>query len=156
LLFCACAGNPAGAVNRSSIPRTAPVASSGRTIPPPPTPLVRATCSFGAGISASKAEPIYLPPALSQATHAPALDNLRAWVDLLASERLAGRAAGSAEARGVAALLAAQLAASGWEPVLPSGDFCQPFDHKGISDQNVIARLSGASKPAAADTKLPY
>jgi aminopeptidase N len=101
----------------------------------------------------ASAEPSSRPSACSVAAHvepvvAPALEaslqistaNLRAWVSALAGPSLRGRAAGSADSRRSARLLAEYLRTLGAQP--PSGsDHCRPFEVNGVRDQNVIGYL---------------
>ena len=67
--------------------------------------------------------------------------NLRLWVDLLAAPQMRGRHATSAEARGVAALLAAHMSRLGLEPPFRGGSFCQAFPVVEQIGFNVVGHL---------------
>jgi hypothetical protein len=93
-------------------------------------------------------------PALERGAPDPSQKNLRAWVDLLAHPRLAGRGSGSPEQRQVALVLAASLAEAGFSGLLADNDFCQSFTERGVRDQNVVARLAPRSQSAATKTVI--
>lgn len=80
-------------------------------------------------------------PLLDRAAPSPSPKNLRAYVETLADPALHGRAAGSAETRRVAELVARQLASFGLS-AREGGDFCAAFERNGVHDQNVIGRLA--------------
>ncbi len=76
--------------------------------------------------------------------------SLRAWVDALASPALAGRHATSGEGRGVAAVLAARMAALGLAAPFDGGSFCQGFAVQGDVGLNVVGHLAGTDADAGA------
>ncbi len=67
--------------------------------------------------------------------------NLAAWVETLASPRLAGRHAGDPGAREAAALLAARMAQLGLAPPWEGG-YCQPFPYLDGTELNVVGHLA--------------
>lgn len=75
---------------------------------------------------------------------------MKAWVEVLADPALKGRAAGSAEARRVAALLAGELAALGFAGAPGDGEMCWSFDEGKLTDQNVIAHFERSPGRAGA------
>ncbi|MDC0744476.1 M28 family metallopeptidase [Polyangium mundeleinium] len=122
-------------------PPAAPPAPPAASTPPAPAPPpIQPACAVAADF------PPLLPPRLDLRAPEPSRGNLRAWVDLLADPALHGRAAGSADNRRVADLLARAFLSFGFSP--PEGhDPCVPFERDGVRDQNVIAHLRGKTPP---------
>lgn len=77
-----------------------------------------------------------------------ALENLRHWVDLLASPELRGRHAMSAESGTVAALLADRMSDLGLEAALAEGSYCQSFPVLEGDGYNVVGHLPAAGGPS--------
>jgi hypothetical protein len=130
-------------------PLRAPSAPPGHPAASTPPAVIRASATPALPIrpidwlcSAAPAERSIALPAIERGAPGPSPRNLRAWVDLLAHPRLAGRGSGSPEQRQVALVLAASLAEAGFSGVLADNDFCQPFAEGGVRDQNVVARLA--------------
>ncbi len=99
----------------------------------------------GAGGVCGGAAPVVELPTLDLRERGISHRNLRAWVELLASDPLGGRHAGYPGAREAAALLAAQMAELGLSPP-PGAGYCQGFPFLGGEDYNVISH-----SPASAD-----